>query len=142
MKIPSFHWQVRVYYEDTDSGGVVYHANYLKFMERARTEWLRQLGFQQEALFRQYGLLFAVANIKIDFLASANLDDLLNISVTLLEQKRVSLILNQTITREPTVEPILVRAEVRIAMLNRDFRPVRFPKELTNRLQLLMDERL
>lgn len=142
MNDPSFHWQVRVYYEDTDSGGVVYHTSYLKFMERARTEWLRQLGFQQEALFRQHGLLFAVANMKIDFLASANLDDLLNISVTLMAQKRVSLILNQTITREPTVEPILVRAEVRIAMLNRDFRPVRFPRELTDRLQLLMDERL
>ncbi|MEO5330587.1 MAG: tol-pal system-associated acyl-CoA thioesterase [Magnetococcus sp. YQC-5] len=142
MSEPEFQWPVRVYYEDTDAGGVVYHASYLKFMERARTEWLRQLGWQQESLFRESGLLFAVARMEIDFLASAHLDDALNVTVTLKEQKRVSLTLEQTITCKTTLKPVLIWARVRIALLNRDFKPARFPVELRDRLQLLLDERL
>lgn len=136
----SFFWKIRVYYEDTDAGNVVYHASYLKFMERARTEWLRELGFGQKSMFQESNLLFAVANMEIDFLASAHLDDTLNVSVILKEKKRVSLLLNQTITRDSVNGPLLVRARVRIAMLNRDFKPVRFPQELSNRLQPLLDE--
>ena len=73
-----FLWPIRVYYEDTDAGGVVYHSNYLKFMERTRSEWLRQRGFEQESLYRKQGLLFAVANMEIQFLAPARLDDTLS----------------------------------------------------------------
>ncbi|MDH3972495.1 MAG: YbgC/FadM family acyl-CoA thioesterase, partial [Gammaproteobacteria bacterium] len=63
----TFSWQVRVYYEDTDSGGVVYYANYLRFMERARTEWMRSLGFEQDQLIREEGILFAVRSASIEF---------------------------------------------------------------------------
>ncbi|GAB0058256.1 Acyl-CoA thioesterase YbgC [Candidatus Magnetaquicoccaceae bacterium FCR-1] len=133
-----FTWPARVYYENTDAGGVVYHAEYLKFMERARTEWLRHLGHQQATLSSERGLLFAVVNMEIDFLASARLDDLLNVSVILTETRRVSLLLAQTITRmdgrpEPTP---LIRAKVRIAMLSRDFKPVRIPQDLLNRMPI------
>lgn len=69
----SFDWPVRVYYEDTDSGGVVYHANYLKFMERARTEWLRQLGFEQNVLKDEHNCLFAVHSMQINFRRPARL---------------------------------------------------------------------
>ncbi|NGZ07707.1 MAG: tol-pal system-associated acyl-CoA thioesterase [Magnetococcales bacterium] len=136
-----FTWPARVYYENTDAGGVVYHAEYLKFMERARTEWLRAFGFEQTSLLRERNLLFAVANMEIAFLASARLDDLLNVSVILEETKRVSLTLTQTITRNDPggqVTP-LIRARVRIAMLSRDFKPVRIPADLLNRLQPLLD---
>ncbi|MBF0192206.1 MAG: tol-pal system-associated acyl-CoA thioesterase [Magnetococcales bacterium] len=138
----AFHWSARVYYENTDAGGVVYHAEYLKFMERARTEWLRDLGFEQQALLQERGLLFAVANMEIDFLASARLDDLLNVSVILEQTKRVSLTLAQTITRSNPADDAapLIRAKVRIAMLSRDFKPVRIPADILNRLQPPLDE--
>ncbi|MBF0627019.1 MAG: tol-pal system-associated acyl-CoA thioesterase [Magnetococcales bacterium] len=137
-----FHWPARVYYENTDAGGVVYHAEYLKFMERARTEWLRALGFGQTRLLEERGLLFAVANMEIDFLTSARLDDLLNVTVILEQTKRVSLTLAQTITRNDAAGNAipLIRAKVRIAMLSRDFKPVRIPADLLNRLQPPMDE--
>jgi len=70
-----FHWPIRVYYEDTDSGGVVYHANYLNYMERARTEWLRNLGFEQDILLQQYGLIFAVRAIDIDYIKPAQFNN-------------------------------------------------------------------
>lgn len=73
-----FHWPVRVYYEDTDAGGVVYYANYLRFMERGRTEWLRALGYEQDALRRQ-GTIFAVRRVTIDYLAPARFDELLTV---------------------------------------------------------------
>ncbi|MBF0214843.1 MAG: tol-pal system-associated acyl-CoA thioesterase [Magnetococcales bacterium] len=137
-----FSWPARVYYENTDAGGVVYHAEYLKFMERARTEWLRAAGFEQTALLAERNLLFAVANMEIEFLASARLDDLLNVSVILEQTKRVSLTLVQTITRSTREQPetLLIRARVRIAMLSRDFKPVRIPMDLLNRLQPPLDE--
>ncbi|MEO5346961.1 MAG: tol-pal system-associated acyl-CoA thioesterase [Magnetococcus sp. YQC-9] len=143
MNTHAFVWPARVYYENTDAGGVVYHAEYLKFMERARTEWLRHLGFGQDALARERGLLFAVAKMEIDFLASARLDDLLNVSVILSEFKRVSLVLTQTISRVHDDQPpvSLIRATVRIAMLSRDFKPVRIPSDLLDRLQPPLDDR-
>ena len=77
MTKDAFFWPIRVYYEETDAGGVVYHSRYLHFMERARTEWLRQWGFNQERLCRERGLLFAVMKMEIQFLAPARLDDTL-----------------------------------------------------------------
>ena len=79
----TFNWQVRVYYEDTDAGGVVYHAQYLNFMERARTEMLRHLGFEQSDLLQQYKCIFVVHSMQIQFKKSAKLDDLLEIACTL-----------------------------------------------------------
>ncbi len=80
---PTFRWPVRVYYEDTDAGGVVYHANYLLFMERARTEWLRALGFEQDALRREAGVQFSVRRATIDYLRPALFNDLLTVTVAL-----------------------------------------------------------
>ena len=75
----AFLWQVRVYYEDTDSGGVVYHSNYLKFMERARTEWLRSLGFEQDVLARDEDVIFAVRSINVEFLKPGRFNQLLDV---------------------------------------------------------------
>lgn len=77
---PSFHWPVRVYYEDTDAGGVVYHSNYLKFMERARTERIRSVGFELDELVRDHGILFVVRSMAIDFKKPAHFNESLSVS--------------------------------------------------------------
>lgn len=120
---------LRVYYEDTDMSGVVYHANYLRFFERARTEWLRQFGLSQEALRQQHGIAFTVANMQIDFLAPARLDDALEVTVELHKRKRASLEFRQTIRMTAVPQRLLARAEVRVGcvdMLN--FRPRPLPE--------------
>ena len=90
-----FLWPVRVYYEDTDSGGVVYYANYLKFMERARTEWLRQFGFEQDELIHNEGVIFAVRSVQVDYLLPARFNDELSVSAKLIEQGRASLTITE-----------------------------------------------
>ncbi|MGH8722749.1 MAG: tol-pal system-associated acyl-CoA thioesterase [Burkholderiales bacterium] len=94
-----FSWPLRVYYEDTDFGGVVYYANYLRFFERARTEWLRGLGADHRRLAREDGLQFVVRRAEIDFLRGARLDDELSITVECTEQKRTYLWLRQRALR-------------------------------------------
>ena len=111
-----FHWPVRVYYEDTDAGGVVYYANYLKFMERARTEWLRALGFEQDRLAAD-GLLFMVASLSIDYLAPARFNARLDVGVTLERLGRASLALRQEVREEPDGR-LLCRGRVRIASVH------------------------
>ena len=86
-----FEWPVRVYYEDTDAGGVVYYANYLKYLERARTEWLRHLGFGQDTLMRDAGIVFAVRRVEIDYLLPARFDDALLVELEIEEIGRASL---------------------------------------------------
>ncbi len=125
----AFFWPIRVYYEETDAGGVVYHSNYLNFMERARTEWLRQLGFGQQQLYQQRGLLFAVTRMEVQFLAPARLDDALLVSVLLHAHKQASLVVQQTIQRVQE-QRHLVQASVRIAVLNQQFKPTRLPNDL------------
>lgn len=92
-----FFWPVRVYYEDTDNGGVVYYANYLKFMERARTEWLRVRGVEQDILAQQEGLIFAVRSAQLDYLKPARFNQLLSVSVTVAEAGKASLTFEQTV---------------------------------------------
>ena len=94
-----FQWQVRVYYEDTDSGGVVYYANYLRFMERARTEWMRALGFEQDRLIREDGILFAVRAASLEFLQPARFNDLLSVSLDVVQRGRASLTFKQDVAR-------------------------------------------
>ncbi len=94
-----FLWPVRVYYEDTDSGDVVYYANYLKFMERARTEWLRHLGFEQDELIQKEAVIFAVRSVQVDYLLPARFNDELSVSAKLTEQGRASLTIEQSIIR-------------------------------------------
>ena len=118
---PVFSWPTRVYWEDTDAGGVVYHAQYLAFLERARTEWLRAHGKGQETLRVDHDLVFAVRAMRIEFLQPARLDDALLVSVTLRQCRRASLVLVQSIRRDGA---LLLEAEVRVAALNAsDFRP-------------------
>jgi acyl-CoA thioester hydrolase len=105
-----FTWTVRVYYEDTDTGGVVYYANYLKFFERARTEWLRAAGFGQQALAEEQGLQFVVARIECDYKRPAKLDDVIQLDVRVVQAGRVSVTFEQTARRGDVV---LATARVR-----------------------------
>ena len=120
-----FNWPVRVYFEDTDSGGIVYYANYLKFMERARTEWLRGHGIDVEGLARKDRVLFAVRSLKLDYLQPARLSDTLQVSVVLERARRASLELWQEVIRE---DQPLCAGHLRLACLDADtLRPRRIP---------------
>lgn len=124
-----FQWPVRVYWEDTDAGGVVYHASYLRFMERARTEWLRGMGISQSAVKESTGLAFLVRDMQIDFLRAALLDDELSVSVEVKERRAASILFAQTIRRADGVE--LIRAKVRVACVDVNrMRPVQIPADL------------
>lgn len=112
----NFSWPVRVYYEDTDAGGVVYYANYLKFFERARTEWLRSFGLNQDKLQEEAGLIFVVRRALLDFVRPARLDDLLVLTVEPKKFARVYVDLAQEARRG---EELLARAEVRVACLDK-----------------------
>ncbi len=92
-----FNWPIRVYYEDTDCGGVVYHSNYLKFMEQARTEWLRDLGFEQDILIEKYGIIFAVRSLSIDYLRPALFNQQLRVETTIEKLTKVSILFKQCI---------------------------------------------
>ncbi|MEZ0469346.1 tol-pal system-associated acyl-CoA thioesterase [Luteimonas salinilitoris] len=130
-----FSWPTRVYWEDTDAGGVVYHAQYLAFLERARTEWLRALGHGQELLRGSHDLVFAVRAMRIDFRKPARLDDALQVSVALRECRRASLVIDQAIERDGER---LLDAEVRLAALDAGgFRPRAIPATLYQELQSL-----
>jgi acyl-CoA thioester hydrolase len=121
-----FSIPVRVYYEDTDSGGVVYHSNYLNFMERARTEWLRSLGFEQDVLLRELGVIFAVSSVGIEFRKPARFNELLSITVSVARRGAASLTLEQTVVRGSEV---LAEAEVRVACLDAArFVPIAMPE--------------
>jgi acyl-CoA thioester hydrolase len=114
-----------VYWEDTDGGGVVYYANYLKFLERARTEWLRARGFSQTDLLKDLGMIFVVANLSIDYRRPARLDDALDITCDVETDGSVCLRFAQQIRRGSEV---LVEASVRVACLDaQSFRPKRIP---------------
>jgi acyl-CoA thioester hydrolase len=95
--VTEFSWPVRVYYEDTDSGGVVYYANYLKFMERARTEWLRSLGLEQDRLIHEEGIIFAVRSVQVDYLKPALFNQLLSVSAEIIETGKASLTFKQEV---------------------------------------------
>lgn len=129
-----FEWPVRVYYEDTDAGGVVYYANYLKFMERARTEWLRRLGFGQEALMRDAGILFAVRRVAIDYLMPARLDDELRVEARIGALGRASLNFHQRILRPP--DALISEATVKIVCLDgHSFKPTAIPGDIREKIQ-------
>ncbi len=120
-----FSWPVRVYYEDTDSAGVVYSANYLRYFERARTEWLRALGFEQPAIAAQFGVVFVVRSINVEYLAPARFNDALDISVELIEAAASQTNLQQRVARGADT---LVEARVRLACVNLSkMKPVRIP---------------
>ena len=121
----AFSYPIRVYWEDTDAGGVVYHAQYLCFLERARTEWVRALGIQQQSLRDSDDLVLAVRDMNIDFLKPARLDDLLQVTVVLTERRSASFLVEQELFRD---NQCLLRARARIACLHASsFKPRRLP---------------
>ena len=129
---PSFNWPVRVYFEDTDSGGIVYYASYLKFMERARTEWLRGRGIDVEGLVRKDRVLFAVRSLELDYRQPARLSDSLRVSVVLERARRASLELWQEVTRE---DQPLCTGRLRLACLDADtLRPRKIPDTILTEL--------
>jgi acyl-CoA thioester hydrolase len=121
--------RIRVYYEDTDAAGIVYHAAYLEFAERARTEMLRCLGLDHASLRARFGLTFAVRRCAIDYRAPARLDDLLEVETRLARLGGASLDLDQRVLREPR---LLTRLDVRLALLDRDLRVARVPRALVD----------
>ena len=128
----AFVWPVRVYWEDTDAGGVVYYANYLKFMERARSEWLRSRGFEQDALRDEAGVVFVVRRVEIDYLAPARFSDALDVTVALHECGRASLVVRQELLRG---DARLAQAEVTLACVDAArFKPVKMPEPLLHAL--------
>ena len=129
---PAFMWPVRGYYEDTDAAGVVYYANYLKFMERARTEWLRAAGFEQTALAHEHGVVFVVRALAIEFLRPALFNDALEITVEFAGARGSLIELAQTVRRG---RETLLTSRVKVACVNtRSFKPVRIPGPVIEKL--------
>lgn len=137
MKTSEFILPVRVYYEDTDAGGVVYHSQYLNFMERARTEYLRELGYDQDVLAGELKVLFVVRNVQIDYLRPARFNDQLEVCTTVEKLARASVIFRQTVQRADksgTVEQ-LTRASVKVVCVNAiTFRPDAIPQSIKGAL--------
>jgi acyl-CoA thioester hydrolase len=127
---PVFSWPVRVYWEDTDAGGVVYHAAYLRFLERARSEWLRARGVAQQRLREEHGILFVVADMQVKFLAPARLDDVLHADITAFTRRSASMRFAQCILR-PADGGLLIEADVRAACIDAaSYKPRRIPDSL------------
>ena len=129
----SFVFPIRVYWEDTDAGGIVFYANYLKFFERARTEWLRHLGLEQHALRQQTGGMFVVINTQVAYHRPAQLDDLLHVSAHCLQKGRASMVIAQQAVRpNPHGEPtLLCEGTIRIGWVQvASMKPERIPTQL------------
>ena len=138
MSERSHRFAIRVYYEDTDSGGIVYHSNYLKYAERARTEWLRDLGVQQRRWREETGLGFAVTRCEVDFRRPARLDDLLDVDTRIIEIGGASLVAEQVIRRE---DDEVARLRLVVACIDKDGRPARLPQNLRTAMSAATAER-
>jgi acyl-CoA thioester hydrolase len=133
-----FHWPVRIYWEDTDAGGIVFYANYLKFFERARTEWLRHLGINQQALREATGGMFVVSASQVNYLRPARLDDELRVSAELGEVTKASMTIHQAAHRVDAVhgDVRLCDGSIRIAWVNaQTMRPDRIPTSVIEAFQ-------
>ena len=123
-----FFLPVRVYFQDTDAGGVVYHASYVNFMERARTEWLRTHGYSNAGLMKEFGVIFVVRSLKLDYLKPALLDDLLNVTAQIKDIGRSRLTLLQSVLRG---DEVLTEGEVHLVCVSLEgFKPVSVPEVL------------
>ena len=130
-----FAWPVRVYYEDTDAQGVVYYANYFRFMERARTEWLRALGFDQVAMMQEQRRIFVVTETQAKFLVSARFNEEIVVTARLTGATRATFDIEQNIYRDNLDGDLLLEGSVRAACLNADtLRPTRVPASITEEL--------
>jgi acyl-CoA thioester hydrolase len=131
VEAPAHRFPVRVYYEDTDAGGIVYHSAYLRFAERGRTEWLRDLGFDHTGLRAETGAGFAVARAEIDYLKPARLDDLLEVETRIVKAGGASTRIEQDVLRNGEA---IVRMALRLAFMGADGKPHRMPEELRDLL--------
>ena len=128
-----FSLPVRVYFQDTDAGGVVYHANYLNFMERARTEWLRAHGYSNAGMMKEFGVVFVVRSMKLDYLRPALLDDLLEVTAHIKDIGRSRISLLQSVRRG---EEVLTEAEVHLVCVSlASFKPASVPEVLRTQLE-------
>jgi acyl-CoA thioester hydrolase len=116
---------IRIYYDDTDAGGVVYHANYLKFAERARTEYLRALGFENSQIRDEYGIIIVVKNIEAEYVSPARLDDFLNVQSRTLSVKNTSFVMEQKLFKG---EACIFSMTVVLVCINSDGRPSKIPE--------------
>lgn len=133
---PCFVWPVRVYYENTDAGGVVYHCDYVAFMERARTEFLRSMGIELGQLEKTHSVLFAIRTIQVDYLRPARLDDLLEITVGFKSLRAASIVFEQKILRQGE---LLCVGEVKVAAIcSKSFRPTPVPEFMRERLDQVL----
>ncbi|MDH3353653.1 MAG: tol-pal system-associated acyl-CoA thioesterase [Chromatiales bacterium] len=133
-----FSWPVRVYYEDTDAGGVVYHSHYLNFMERCRTEWLRELGYEQDDLIESEKLIFAVRSVEADYRKPARFNDALTVTAVVQKSGKVSINFRQTILRG---DELLFEGTVRIASLDSvTLRPKALPEKMVMKLEKLKQD--
>ncbi len=123
------NFQTRIYYEDTDAAGVVYYANYLKFAERARTEWLRVLGVEQGEILEKTGVGFVVRRCNVCFMSPARLDDVIDVETSLQKLTKARITMRQIISLN---KKILVELEVELAAVDRKFRPTRIPADIIN----------
>ncbi len=131
----AFVWPLRVYYEDTDAGGVVYHAAYLKFFERARTEWLRALGYEQDRLAVDPGIVFVVRSLQIDYRRAARFNALLAVRTHIAERRGASLVFEQSLTDPQDPQQVYARAAVRVACVDAgNFRPRPLPDSLVSEM--------
>lgn len=127
-----FIWPIRIYYEDTDAGGVVFYANYLKYFERARTELLRSMGYEQDELRASKNVIFAVRWVQIDYLSPARFNEMIDVSAEINEVKKASLTFDQSITRG---DNLLCKGTIRIACLDSEsLRPKAIPEPLLRTL--------
>ena len=132
----AYTWPVRVYYEDTDLGGVVYHANYFKFLERARTEWLRHLGFEQDVIRERFSIQFVVVGMQLAFHRPARFNDELVINVKVSDIKRASLIFSQAINDASAGNALVCSAEVRVACVDSvTIKPKPLPRAIVAELE-------
>lgn len=127
-----FTWEVRVYYEDTDAGGIVYYANYLKFFERARTEWLRALGVNQDILLREHDAMFVVKNVSADYHAPARLDDVIKLTLRIEKLGRASI---QFVQEAWCGERLLNTARVKVGCVDSALRPRAVPDAVAVRMR-------
>ena len=128
----AFTWPVRVYCEDTDAGGIVYYANYLKFMERARTEWLRAIGMEQGPLQSEQGLIFVIVDTQVEYKRPARYGDALTVTASIREHTRASLGFSQQVLRG---DELLVDGAIRVACLDaKSYRPRGLPGALVDKL--------
>jgi len=131
----AFSWPVRVYWEDTDAGGIVYYANYLKFFERARTEWLRALGIHQQAIKQATGGMFVVGEAHVHYRKSARLDDELLVTTSLKTPGRASMTIAQQVWLQTGAAPeLLCEATIRAGWVVADGKPARIPQDILDKL--------